>query len=144
MKRKPTSGFLLYAHAEDWVDVNETVDMGREANNFVPSSLRIFRPLGLTSTFAPAAAAVLTLTMNMVMPESFGKARLAPVLVGLALLHLMRFERIQINREMTLYGIFVFYMFVELLLTDNMALARNTLPVFRHGSLSASSPGSSL
>ena len=107
--------------------MNEAVDMRHATEKASPFLIRFVRALGITSTFVLAAAAVFALTMNVVMPESFGKARLVPVLAGLVLLHLMRFSRFRISREVTLYGIFVIYMLVELLWTDDIDLARNTL-----------------
>lgn len=111
--------------------MNEAIDTRHTTEDVSSFLSRIVHALGITSTFVLATAAVLALTMNVVMQESFGKARLAPVLVGLVLLHLMRFGRFRFNREVALYGIFFVYMLVELLWTDDISLARNTLvPAF--------------
>ena len=105
----------------------ETADMRHSIDQMSPISLRAFHAIGVTSTFVLAATAVFALAMNVVMQESFGKARLAPVLVALVLLHLMRFGKIRFDREVALYGIFFIYMLGELFWTVDISLARNTL-----------------
>lgn len=107
--------------------MNETADIRHALEKQSLFLLRVIHGIGNSSTFVLAAVAVIALTMNVVMPESFGKARLAPILIGLIILHLMRFEKFQFNREIVLYGIFFVYMLFELLWTDDIVLARNTL-----------------
>ena len=92
---------------------------------------RVIHSVGNSATFMLAAVAVIALTMNVVLPESMSKARLAPILIGLIVLHLMRFAKLYVNREMALYGVFFVYMLIQLFWTDELALARNTLvPAF--------------
>ena len=86
---------------------------------------------GSFGSFALAATAVFAQTINYAFSESFSTSRLGAVLLVLILLHLLRFPRLIIYRELALYSIFVGYMVIALLWTDDIHLAMNTLtPAF--------------
>src|ERR1700729_2300539 len=80
---------------------------------------------GWCHSFALAALATAALAFSTY-SESFEK-RLSQVLVVLLLLHGFRFRRLLLTRELALYGCFFAYLLLELLWTDDIALAMNTL-----------------
>ena len=82
--------------------------------------------LGWLGTFAMSAVTALTLVMDASMLE-FNSARVAVVLLVVALLHVVRFGRIVVRREAVFYACFLAYMLVQLLWTDDRAFALNTL-----------------
>jgi O-antigen ligase len=84
------------------------------------------RDLGRIGSFGLAAAAAFALTANAFV-VSFHVARLGVVLVALLVMHLIRFARVVFVREALIYGIFLAYMLLELLWTEDRLLALNTL-----------------
>lgn len=93
-----------------------------------PSSVqvRLNRFVGLSASFALAAVTGLALALDAFV-ESLNSARLGAVILALFLLHLIRVPRFVFTRELALYAAFLGYMVVELLWTDDLELARNTL-----------------
>jgi len=93
-----------------------------------PTSVRVavIRKMGLFCSLALSAVAGFALTVSVFI-ESFHSARLAAVLVVLILLHLMRFQRLFVSREMVSYAIFICYMLFQLLWTTDIKLSMNTL-----------------
>lgn len=82
--------------------------------------------LGNVGSFSLAAAASLALAVESFSQE-FNSARVAAVLVGVLVLHLVRCPRVVILREAVVYACFLAYMLIELLWTSDRALAMNTL-----------------
>ncbi|HEY0941091.1 MAG TPA: O-antigen ligase family protein [Steroidobacter sp.] len=93
-----------------------------------PSSVRvrINRFVGLSASFALAAVTGLALTLDAFV-ESLNSARLAAVILALFLLQLIRVPRFAFTRELALYAMFFSYMVIQLLWTDDLLLARNTI-----------------
>ena len=92
---------------------------------------RFDRAFGALCTNVVAAAAVVALALHVAFVDTFHAARLAPVLVGLLIVHVSRFRQIRLARETVIYLVFLLYMIVQLAWTSNIALAANTLlPAF--------------
>jgi hypothetical protein len=91
----------------------------------VPVAAAIKR-LGLLCSFILAAMAGFALSATAFVPN-FHSARLIVVMTALILLHLLRFPRLLFVREFALYAFFVGYMIVQLLWTEDVGLAMNTL-----------------
>jgi hypothetical protein len=86
--------------------------------------------IGLLGSFGLAAAASLVVAIDA-WSETFHAGFVAVALVGLLLLHAMRFPRIVVARETVIYAVFVAYMLLELAWTRDRFLALNTLfPAF--------------
>ena len=79
------------------------------------------------TTFLLAASAAFALTMNSAFYDAFPSNRLVFVLVAILLIHILLRPRIFFCREFTLYTLLVAYMFVQLLWTDDVLLALNTI-----------------
>lgn len=77
-------------------------------------------------SFCLSAAAALALVLNAT-GEASHPVRFAVVLVVLFLLHLLGHRRLVFGRECALYVLFVGYMLLSLLWTDNIELATDTL-----------------
>jgi O-antigen ligase len=90
------------------------------------SAVAAIRKLGLLSSFILAASAGFALTLTFFI-ESFHSARLAVVLVALILLHLMRYQRVFVSREIILYAVFFCYMLIQLLWVPDLRLSMNTI-----------------
>ena len=91
-----------------------------------PLRRQVNRLIGQTSSFVLSLLAAFLVTMNVVV-ESFHSARLGATLAVLLVLHLVRFPRLIIGREVALYAAFVVYMLLSLLWTEDLRLAANTL-----------------
>jgi hypothetical protein len=87
---------------------------------------RINRAIAHFCTFLLAAAASCAMTLNAY-TETMRATRLGPLLVVLIALHLIWHSRFIWRREFTLYAIFLGYMFITLLWTQDVDLAMNTL-----------------
>lgn len=83
--------------------------------------------LANTASYSVAALAAFALTMSAAFYDSFSSIRLGATLLAILMLHIQVCPRILICREFVLYILFVAYMFVELLWTNNITLALNTL-----------------
>lgn len=88
--------------------------------------MRLNRFAGLCVSFALAAATGLALALDAFV-ESLNSARLAVAILSLLLVHLIRVPRFVITREFVLYALFFGYMVLQLLWTDDLLLARNTV-----------------
>jgi hypothetical protein len=84
------------------------------------------RDLGRLGSFALAAAGSFAICASIFV-TSFHSARLAVVLAGLLALHVARFARLAFVREASIYSLFLAYMLLELLWTDDRLLAFNTI-----------------
>jgi hypothetical protein len=95
------------------------------------SAVEIFgRIVGWCHSFALAAAATFVLALSAY-TELLSFARVTVMLLWCILLHGLRFPRLKGTRELAIYACFVAYMLLELLWTDDIALAVNTLgPAF--------------
>lgn len=83
-----------------------------------------------TGTFALSASASLVVATDA-WSETFHSGYVAVVLLGLLLMHSVRFARIVFLREAVIYGCFVAYMLIQLLWTADRVMAVNTLfPAF--------------
>ncbi len=82
--------------------------------------------LGRLGSFGLAAAGAFALTASAFV-VSFHAARLGVVLSTLLVLHLARFTRVAFPREALIYSVFLAYMLLELLWTDDRQLALNTI-----------------
>jgi hypothetical protein len=80
---------------------------------------------GWCHSFGLAAMATVVLALSP-FSESFGKRLNVTVLV-LLVVHGLRFFRLMLTRELGIYACFFAYMLLELLWTDDIALAINTL-----------------
>lgn len=90
------------------------------------SAVAAIRKLGLLCSFVLAALAGFALTITFFI-ESFHSARLAVVLVALILLHLMRFQKVFVSRELIFYSVFFCYMLFQLFWAPDLRLAMNTI-----------------
>lgn len=88
--------------------------------------LSIARWAGRVASFVLAAATGFVMTLNSLF-EGFHSAYLSVTMLALIALHSLRFGRFVVNRECVLYATFVGYMLLQLLWTDDLLLARNTL-----------------
>jgi hypothetical protein len=88
--------------------------------------VRLGRILGHATSFGLAAIAAFAATLDVTV-ESFHSARLAVVMAFLLLLHLAMDQRLPLRREGVIYACFVAYMLIELLWTDDLWLAMNTV-----------------
>ena len=59
--------------------------------------------------------------------DYFNSARIGVVLIVLLLVHCLRYPQLLFCREIVLYSWFVAYMILQLLWTNDVALAMNTL-----------------
>lgn len=98
-----------------------------DLDDLSPNRLRLIRALGAWASFSIAFLAAAALTTNAFFGETFGTARLTPVLLGLLVLHIARFPRLAVFRELTLYSLFFFYLLVQVSWTQQTALVLNTL-----------------
>ena len=73
-----------------------------------------------------SAVTGLALAMDASMQE-FSSARVAVVLLVVALLHVVRFGRVVVHREAVIYACFLAYMLIELIWTNDWLMAMNTL-----------------
>jgi hypothetical protein len=89
-------------------------------------AIGVIRRLGLLCSFVLSAMAGFALTATAFVPN-FHSARLIVAMTALILLHLLRFPRLLFVREFALYALFVAYMTVQMLWTENVWLAMNTL-----------------
>lgn len=79
------------------------------------------------ASFLLAASAAFALTLNAGFYDAFPSNRLVFVLVAILLSHIFLRPRVLFCREFTLYAVFVAYMFLQLLWTEDDALAMNTI-----------------
>lgn len=84
------------------------------------------KDLGRLGSFGLAAAGAFALTASTFI-TSFHSARVGVVLSALLVLHLARFPRIALVREALIYSVFLAYMLLELLWTDDRQLGLNTI-----------------
>ncbi len=82
--------------------------------------------VGRLGSFGMSAAASFALAVNAY-DMSFHAARLGVVLLALLVVHLVRFASVVLARETLIYGCFLGYMLLELLWTEDRALALNTI-----------------
>lgn len=92
-----------------------------------PISPYVARVLENAASFSLAALAAFAITMSAAFYDSFSSIRLGATLLAVLLLHIQFCPRVLICREFVLYICFVVYMFVELLWTNDITLAMNTL-----------------
>jgi hypothetical protein len=82
----------------------------------------------LFGSFLLAAIAGCALTINA-SRDTGHPTRLGLLLLGLISLHLLRYRWLALSRESTLYLLFIVYMIVSLLWTDDLAVALDALPL---------------
>ncbi len=90
------------------------------------AAISAIKSLGRLSSFTISGVATFALTVTAFI-ESFHSARLAVVFAVLILLHLMRYQKVLICREVVIYAVFFCYMLVQLLWAPDTRLSMNTI-----------------
>ena len=83
--------------------------------------------LARAAVFILAAVACFAIAMSAAFYDAFPSTRLGAVLLGVLFLQIQLCPRLFAGREFVLYGLFVVYLFIQLLWAENVALAFNTL-----------------
>ncbi len=98
-----------------------------EYHGIGPGIQRLVRTLGGSATFLMAFLAAAVISTNAFFGETFGTARITPVLLGLLVLHIGRFPRLVVFRELVLYLLLFLYMILQGVWTEQPAPVIYTL-----------------
>ena len=122
---KPLPGFRRESSRE--IKRKDIADMSQTLNKSMLLEQWLAGAIAKAASFLLAASAAFALTMNSAFYDAFPSTRLGIVLLVILLVHILWRPRILFCREFTLYALFVVYMFVQLLWTEDDFLALNTL-----------------